>query len=212
MAKLWSQLMTYSDGQFLQKGIQELDDLPRDEWCASWFRRLPRFSFQSLVAGMLEIALLKAYAGREQPSSSSLSGGGGKGGSGKGSSGKGSSGGGSKGNEKRGSSSKGSTATAKDSTNHQPPSKRLAPGSSTRLLQVERLSDYWKTLTLKERHGQFQLAYKNIHDLVTIHGKEVKRTKMTDTMKEEKANIHQWFTLMFRSIDQSEEWDRLEYV
>ena len=70
MAKLWSQLMTYSDGQFLQKGISELIDLPRDEWCASWFRRLPRFSFQSLVAGMLEIALLKAYAGRDQSSSS----------------------------------------------------------------------------------------------------------------------------------------------
>lgn len=67
MAKLWSQLMTYSDGQFLQNGEKELDELPRDEWCASWFRRLPRFSFQSLVAGMLEIALLKAYSQREQP-------------------------------------------------------------------------------------------------------------------------------------------------
>ena len=60
---------------------------------------------------------------------------------------------------------------------------------------------FWKT----------HRAYKNIHDLVTIHGKEVKRTKVTDTMKEEKANIHQWFTHMFRLIDQSEQWDRLEY-
>ena len=150
MAKLWSQLMTYSDGQFLQKGISELIDLPRDEWCASWFRRLPRFSFQSLVAGMLEIALLKAYAGRDQSSSSSSSSGSSSskgGGSGKGGSG---GGGGSKGN-----TSKGKDGSSSSSSSN--PSKRLASGSSTRLLQVERLSDYWKTLTLKERHGQFQL-------------------------------------------------------
>ena len=46
MAKLWSQLMTYSDGQFLQHD-NDPSKLPRDEFCAGWFRGLERFSFQA---------------------------------------------------------------------------------------------------------------------------------------------------------------------
>ena len=42
MAKLWSQLKTYSDGNFLLSSVlhndqnNELKNLPRDEWCAEW--------------------------------------------------------------------------------------------------------------------------------------------------------------------------------
>jgi hypothetical protein len=186
MAKLWSQLMTYSDGQFLQNGEKELDELPRDEWCASWFRRLPRFSVQSLVAGMLEIALLKAYSQREQPKK--------------------------KKKIKADDSKNKNKKKVGSSSSSSGPAKRLAPGSSQRLLQVERLSDFWKTLTVQERHGLFQQAYKNVNDLVTQHGKEVKRTKTTDTMKEEKNKIHEWFTKMFRAVDQSSDWDSLDYT
>ena len=160
MAKLWSQLMTYSDGQFLQHD-NDPSKLPRDEFCAGWFRGLERFSFQALIAGILEIALLKSYAldnGNATPNDSSSS-----------SSSSSSKSAGSVKNSNSSSSSSSSSssnASASDSI----VVRRLSSHSSQRLLQVERLADFWKGLSLLERNKQFQEAYKNTNDLVTQHG------------------------------------------
>ena len=61
--QLWTRLREFSDGRFLEHPEEELAALHTDtQWYTKWFRDLPRFSFQQLVAALLEFSLLKNFS------------------------------------------------------------------------------------------------------------------------------------------------------
>ena len=59
---LWARLRDWSKGQFLENPEEEIQRVQTTKhWYTKWFQKLARFSFQQLVASILEFALLRSF-------------------------------------------------------------------------------------------------------------------------------------------------------
>ena len=149
-------LRDFSEGHFLQHAAAEAKNLPRDAhaWNMLWFRGLEHFSFEQLVAAVLESALLRSFHAwrRTNPGIqisslrpySSLTTAEAKG----------------KGKGKR--NSKGNHKLLSVAEQLQAEVQLLAREQAPSLHQVARLSEYWANLAAHERIDQVTRAYSQV--------------------------------------------------